>query len=347
MTELRLGVIGCGGMARLHLRNAVRLPGLRLRAYADARPAAAERFLHEYGGDYASDDPHELLRDDSLDAVLIATHHDSHAPLAMAAAAAGKHALVEKPLAMTVEDCLRIEEAVERAGTLLMGGFQRRYAPLVRDARRRVERPVMLVGQLMDNRWSDGHWAQDPVTGGGNVVSQGCHAFDLLSYLARSEPAQVFAAGGTLTHDPAATQVVDNLVGTITFQSGAVAAVIQGDAGLTEYVSKFFFEVFDGRQAIQLYDRLHRMTLSGPDHRPARELRLADVAAAGDFPDVAPDDDPEGLAQELADFVRCAASGAIPETGASARDGTRATAIALALIESVRTGAPQTIQGRT
>jgi predicted dehydrogenase len=328
------------------MRTAPRLPGLQLCAYADANAAAAERFLHEFGGTYSTGDPQRVLLDDSLGAVLIATHHDSHASLAIAAAAAGKHVLVEKPLAMSVDDCLRVEDAVARAGTLLMVGFQRRYAPLVQDARQRVERPLMLVGQLMDNRWPDGHWAQDPIIGGGNVVSQGCHAFDLLVYLARSEPVQVFAAGGTLTHDPSTTQVVDNLVGTIGFESGAVAAVIQGDAGVPEHVSKFFFEVFDGRQAIQLYDRLHRMTLSRPQHQPGRVLGVADLAASGEAHDVDADDDPEGLAQELADFVRCATSGTAPTIGATARDGTRATAIALALIESVRTGQPQPLRRR-
>lgn len=340
MTDVRLAVIGCGGMARMHMRNAVQLPGVQLRGYADANVAAAERFLHEFGGVYSTGDPQQLLRDDSVDAVVIATHHDSHAALAIEAATAGKHVLVEKPLAMSVDDCLRVEDAVARAGTLLMVGFQRRYAPLVQAARQRVERPLMLVGQLMDNRWSDGHWAQDPATGGGNVVSQGCHSFDLLVYLARSEPASVFAAGGTLTHDAAATDVVDNLVGTIAFDSGAVASVIQGDAGVPAYVSKFFFEVFDGRQAIQLYDRLHRMTLSGTEHSPAREVCASHVEGT------APTDDPDGLAQELADFVRCAASGVSPSIGATAPDGTRATAIAQALIESVRTGRPQPVQGR-
>ena len=216
-----------------------------------------------------------------------------------------------------------------------MVGFKLRYAPLVQEARRVAAAPGLLVGQMMDNRWADTLWAQDPVSGGGNVLSQGCHTFDLLSYLARSEPVQVYAAGGTFTHDPATTSVIDNVVGAITFASGAVGAVIQGDAGVPDHVSKFFFELFDGQQAVQLHDRLHRMTLSGPAHRPARLIRASDVA---------PDADPEGLAQELDEFVQCAATGTPPRTGATARDGTRATAVALALFESVRTGLPQPVE---
>jgi myo-inositol 2-dehydrogenase / D-chiro-inositol 1-dehydrogenase len=334
MATFRLGVIGCGGMARAHLRNARHTAGLQLYGYADVNVEAAQRCLHEFGGAYATDDPQRLLRDDAVDAVLIATHHDSHAGLAIGAATAGKHVLVEKPLAMTVAECQRVAEAVERTGARLMVGFKLRYAPLVQEARRYVPQPRLLVGQMMDNRWADQHWAQDPVTGGGNVLSQGCHTFDLLAYLAQSEPVQVYAAGGTFTHDPAATDVIDNLAGTITFASGAAASVIQGDAGAPDYVSKFFFELFDGQQAVQLYDRLHRMTLSGPAHRPAREVRAEDVA---------PGQDPEGLAQELEEFVRYATTGTPPAIGATVRDGTRATAIALALFESVRTGQPQPV----
>lgn len=331
---ISLGVIGCGAMARAHLRNAVQHPGIRLRAYADAVPAAAQRCLDEFGGTYAGDDARRILRDDAVDAVLVATHHDSHRDLAIQAARAGKHVLVEKPLAMTVGDCRQVEEAVERAGVVLMVGFKLRYAPLVQAARRWAPQPRLLVGQMMDNPWPDTSWAQDPLKGGGNVLSQGCHTFDLLTYLAGDVPVQVFAAGGTFTHDPAATSVIDNLVGTVTFASGAVAAVIQGDAGSPDAVSKFFFELFDGRQAVQLYNRLHQMTLSGPAHRPAKQLDAAGMA---------PGADPEGLAQELAEFARCAATGTPPSIGATAPDGTRATAVALALFESVRSGQPQTL----
>lgn len=159
---VRLGVIGCGSMARAHPRTAAVHPAVQLHAYADVRAEAAQSFLHSFGGRYATTEPARLWRDEAIDAVLIATHHHSHAELAVQAAQAGKHVLVEKPLAMTVEDCRCVEEAVERAGIILVVGFRLRFAPLVQEAGRLVERPVLTAGQMMDNRWSDGHWAQDP-----------------------------------------------------------------------------------------------------------------------------------------------------------------------------------------
>lgn len=329
---VRLGVIGCGSMARAHLRYATTHPAVQVQAYADVREAAAQDFLHTFGGRYATADPARVLRDDGLDAVLIATHHDSHAALAIAAAQAGKHVLIEKPLAMTVEDCRQVEEAVARAGTVLLVGFKLRFAPLVQEARRLVERPVLTVGQMVDNRWGERHWAQDPVKGGGNILSQGCHTFDLVCYLHRGTPVEVYAAGGTFTHDPATTSVIDTVAATLRFADGTAAALIQSDAGLPAFVSKFFFELFDGRLAIQLTDRLHRMTVSGPAMAQPREVRAEELA---------PSQDPEGLAQQLAEFIHCVQTGAQPGIGATARDGTLATAIALAIFDSVRTGRPQ------
>ncbi len=324
---ITLGVIGCGNMARNHMRNAVGMDGLRLHGYADLFPDSANGFLHEFGGAYATADPSKVLADDAIDAVLIATHHDTHVSLGIAAAAAGKHILMEKPLSMTVPQCDAVVEAVEKAGVRLMTGFKLRFAPLIQETRRLVPEPFLLVGQMLCNRWPDTSWAADPVTGGGNILSQGCHTFDLVCYLAGSEPVEVFAAGGNYTHEN--KTYPDNMAGTIRFASGAAASVIQGDAADSQAVSKFFFEVFADGTSVQLYDRLHRATVSG-----------ANVADPGERH--APEDaDPEGLQQELAEFVHGLNTGAPWRIGADHHAGHRATALAHAFFAAIETGQPQ------
>src|SRR5437588_150285 len=79
---------------------------------------------------------------------------------------------------------------------------------------------------VMDTHWPDDFWGQDAVKGGGNVLSQGCHAMDLLCYLNRSEPVTIYAEGGTYTHHD--TSVIDNMVTTIRFTNGHLASVVQG-----------------------------------------------------------------------------------------------------------------------
>src|SRR5687768_4741506 len=100
MAALTAACIGCGGIATAHLRNALQMPeDIELRAYADIREEAAKRFLHEYGGVYYTTDSERIFRDDQIDLVLICTQHDSHMPLAVKAAEAGKHIFLEKPMA--------------------------------------------------------------------------------------------------------------------------------------------------------------------------------------------------------------------------------------------------------
>ena len=323
--EVRLAVVGCGNLGALHAGNCRRVEGVRPIAFADAQEAAAQTLAAGFADSYATADVARVWRDDDVDAVLICTHHDSHPDLAVAAAEAGKHVFVEKPLALTVAECERIEAAVARAGVQLMVGFKMRFMPLIQEVRRRLPRPLLLVGQMMDGRWGDTHWAQDPRTGGGNVLSQGVHNLDLLWYLAGGgEPESVYAAGGTLTHRD--TEVIDNVFGTIRFRPGCVAALLNGDAGRPSFTSKFFYEVFDGTRIATLYDRCHRASFDGPD---GGELRAEEAF---------PDQDPEGFVQELAEFVECVRNNRPPVIGATARDGTRATRLVHAAFESVRGG---------
>lgn len=126
--------------------------------------------------------------------IYVLTQHDSHADLCIKAAQAGKHVLVEKPMALTVEDCLRVGRAVKQHGITLMTGFKMRYYDLVLRAHEMMPRPLILTMQMLDNRWSADMWANDPIKGGGNVISQGCHSCDVLRFMAGSNPLEVCPA---------------------------------------------------------------------------------------------------------------------------------------------------------
>ena len=125
------------------------------------------------------------IEDPRIQAVVIATHHDSHPDYAVMAANAGKHILIEKPLALTVAEARRIVEAVAANDVQLMVGFQARFAPLVTRAKAFIPQSLVSTGQMIDPRWSESSWAQSPDRGGANVISQGVHTFDLLSYFPR------------------------------------------------------------------------------------------------------------------------------------------------------------------
>lgn len=320
MSTLRFALIGCGNLGKVHAQCVAQIKGADFVAFADVHEPAAQACVQEFGGEYATSDVERIFADPSVDAVYICTRHDSHASLAIAAARAGKHVLVEKPLALTVEDCEATAEVVRQTGVHFMPAFKMRYYPLVQKAKAFIPRPQVLVGQMMDPRWPDGHWAQDPVQGGANVASQGCHTTDILRYLAGSEPKVIWAAGGSLTHPGHAC--LDQCVASILFENGHVASWIQGDAAPSEFTSKFFFELFGDGKSVQLHDRLKKATFFDGKDSWTEER-----------------DDEEGFLLENREFVDALRHNREPEI--SVYDGIQATRVVLAAERAIRTGEVQ------
>ncbi|MBI5880438.1 MAG: Gfo/Idh/MocA family oxidoreductase [Chloroflexi bacterium] len=327
---LNVGVIGCGARARLYCEAAHGVPGLKLQAYADVRPDAVSQFLADFGGAYATADAARVLSDPDLQAVFICTWHDTHTAYAVQAARNGKHLLIEKPMALTIDECWQIEEAVAKAGVTACVGLKMRFMPVVRRVRQLVGPPLLLVGQMMNNRVPDDIWSLQPVIGGGTVLGAGCHTADLLCYLAGSDPIEVFAAGGHGIHQRA--DMVDNVVATIKFANGVVASLVHGDPGRNPYTSTFFCEVFGADKGACLYDRFHQATLWGVT--PAR-LGVADMGEAERS-------DLEGDQTLLRHFADSALNGTPCE--ADARAGRIATTTMVKILDSIRTGQPQQIE---
>lgn len=317
---LRFGLIGCGKLGAVHADCVRQAGGARFTAFADTVPAAAERLRAEHGGDYATADVSRLFDDPALDAVYVCTHHDSHAPLAIAAAQAGKHVLVEKPLSLSVEECQAVAAAVKDAGVRLMPAFKMRYYPLLQEAREFVPEPQVIVGQMMDDRWRDDAWAQDPVRGGANVYSQGCHTTDVIRWMARSEPELLWAAGGAMTH-PGHPRI-DQCAASIRFASGAVASWIQGDAAMGRMTGKFFLELFGGGRSVQLYDRFKAATFYDGKREWTERV-----------------DREDGFLLENREFIAALRGRRAPEVDAA--DGIQATRMVLAADRAIRTGQVQ------
>jgi predicted dehydrogenase len=117
VTELGVGLIGCGNVSSQYLPNGPRLEGLRYVACADLDPAAAERVAAEW--DLAATTPDELVTRDDVDVVLCLTPPDTHADVALGAIAAGKHVYTEKPLATSVARARAVLDAAAAAGVLV------------------------------------------------------------------------------------------------------------------------------------------------------------------------------------------------------------------------------------
>lgn len=315
-----LALIGCGMLGRVHAGCVAAIPEARFRAFVDVSGEAAERALADFGGDYATTEVERVLGDERVRAVYICTRHDSHAPLAIAAARAGKHIFIEKPLALTEHDCEAVAQEVAKAGVRLMPAFKMRFYPLIVRAHEFIPNPQVVVGQMMDSPWPETAWAQDPVVGGGNVHSQGCHTTDILRYLSNGEPSAMWASGGTMTHPGHPN--IDQCAASIQFDNGCAGAWIQGDAGCGQLTSKFFFELFDSGRVVQLHDRLRKATFTEGDNSWVEER---------------PEE--EGFQLENREFVDSLLEDRAPAV--SVWDGIQATRMVLAAQRAISTGEVQ------
>ncbi len=216
MTEqVRVGIIGGGMIAKAHvialraLRSYFGSDGIEAEvvSVADATEQAAKEAARDYGIRDWSTDWRELLADPNVDAVTIATPNDMHAEIAIAAAAAGKHVLSEKPLAHTVEAARSMVAAVEEAGVVNSVNLNYRSVPAIQYARRLIQEGEL--GEIVGFRGAFlQDWGADPAVarswkfeakrgGAGPLLTVGCHVVDLAHFLTGLEAVDVVAAAGT------------------------------------------------------------------------------------------------------------------------------------------------------
>jgi len=197
---LRLGLIGCGDVAFwVHLRNLRRLRDVMLVAAADPDPAARARVAPLTSAALVAD-PAAVLDRDDVEAVLIAAPTPLHADLAVAAARAGKHFYLEKPVAMDATAARSIQDAVAAAGVKAVVGFNRRFHPVHRRARDLIAAGRIGRVQAVQTTFGEATtpdamppWKRRRKTGGGVLLDLASHHFDLLHWMLGAEPIGVEA----------------------------------------------------------------------------------------------------------------------------------------------------------
>ncbi len=189
--KLRWGLIGCGDIARRRVAPALRdLQGSELIAVSRARPDLASSFAKEFGAKRWYAEWRELLNDDEIDAVYVATPVHLHATQAIAAAEAGKHVLCEKPMAMNVQECDRMIDAARNHHVKLGIAYYRRFYPVVERVKEIIksgEIGVPTLAQIEAFEWfnpaagdSRSWLLQKELAGGGPMFDFGCHRIEVL-----------------------------------------------------------------------------------------------------------------------------------------------------------------------
>lgn len=226
-----IGLIGCGMVAPAHAKSVKEIANARLAGVFALERDQAEAFAEEYGAEQVFDDVDALVKDPSVDVVVICTPTGTHLDLARQAARAGKHVLTEKPIEVNLQRADELIRACDEAGVKYGVIFQSRFKKAARALKREVEKGVLgklILGdayvqwwrpqEYYDNSGWRGTWAMD---GGGAVVNQSSHTLDLLLWL-MGDVESVTAQMRTAAHD---MEAEDLAVGMLTFKSGALGVL--------------------------------------------------------------------------------------------------------------------------
>lgn len=246
---LRVGLIGVGNFARLIMLPMVsKDPRVSWRGVCSAKGINAEQGARDLGAAYACTDASEIFSDKETDAVMIATRHDLHASLVVAALRAGKAVFVEKPLCIDADGLNAVARCVEELGRdcpVLTVGFNRRFAPATHTV---IEffgsaRPLSIGYRFASGDVPATSWTQDEEVGGGRIVGEACHAIDLCVALTSSPPVEVYAQSAAAVNTEETTD--DRVFITLRHADGSVSSVSY-QAGGDRALPPERIEVFGG-----------------------------------------------------------------------------------------------------
>ncbi|MDQ3935493.1 MAG: bi-domain-containing oxidoreductase [Actinomycetota bacterium] len=314
---LRVGLLGPGNFANSVIVPAFQAAGARLTRVGGGSGPSAEAATRNHGFEQASPSEDALIGDPQVEAVGVCTRHGTHADLVQRALLAGRHVFVEKPLAMTHEELDAVMAAKAESGRVLAVGFNRRFAPLMREVRAFVADtpgPITATYRVAAGNLPSDHWAHDLEDGGGRLIGEGCHFVDCLTYVTGSEVVEVHASGHGKPDLP--IQARDNVAITLTFADGSVGTILYVAQG-SGRVAKERLEVFAGSRTAILDDYRSAELMSGR----AVDKRKGKVQD-------------KGHRDEIRAFVEGCRAGRDPVPMPEVENVSRAT---LAIVDSLRT----------
>jgi predicted dehydrogenase/threonine dehydrogenase-like Zn-dependent dehydrogenase len=290
-----VGFIGAGSFAQRELIPLAKKHGLSLERVASgsglSAASAAEHFAFRRGASTVED----LLADDHVAGVVVATRHDLHARLTLDALRAGKGVLVEKPLCLTEAELEELRrEVVQEASPPLMVGFNRRHAPLMRLLEEHLagaSGPTNVLIRVNAGALPAHHWLNNIDVGGGRLLGEGCHFIDLIAHIAASGPVAVTASASRRADEP--LQAAQDFAVSIAFADGSLGTLVYGTNGAAS-AGKEVVEAHRGNRSGRIDDfaslrtwgesrsRVHRVR--GKDKGHSEELRAFAAAVRGDAP---------------------------------------------------------------
>lgn len=242
---LNVALIGTGLFASsYHLPNLDKIEDYNIRAIVTATPFESKKVAERYDAKYSTTDYKEVLKDKGVDVVMITTRHNLHAQIAIEAAKAGKDIFSEKPMAMNEKELENLVSVLKRAKVNFMVGFNRRFSPLsikAKEALDKKEGPFIINYVVNAGEVPSDSWVYDPVEGGGRIIGECCHFFDLFNFFINSKVVEI--AAKSIKTKKESIKPEDNFIAVLKYDDGSIANLIYTSIGSKD-MTKERVEIF-------------------------------------------------------------------------------------------------------
>ncbi len=289
-----IGFIGAGSFAQSYLIPSIDAKKFNLDTVVTTKGITSKNAAEKFGFASASTSSADVLDNNRINTVFIATPHNSHAQYTLEALKRNKNVFVEKPLAMNVEELEVVKEQYSAGNSRLMVGFNRRFSPLAREIRSQFEglqEPLVVNIRVNAGFIPKDHWTQQKEVGGGRIIGEMCHFIDLMQYFTNSRPHTVYASSIDTFNSELQTE--DNISIVLKFKDGSIGNLIYLANG-DKSIPKEHIEVFGGGVTGVINDfrngTLHRnnrttkLKTSGKGHRQEVAAFLSAVETGAESP---------------------------------------------------------------
>ena len=273
-SPLNIGFIGAGSFAQNFLLPVVGKHAEMI-GVATARSNNARHIADKYQFNYCTGNADEVIADENIGTVFIATRHNLHAEYVIKALKANKNVFVEKPLALTKDDFEKIQSFYSNPSSSevpkLMVGFNRRFALHIQKVKELFDSdtPKAINYRINSGSIPLDHWVHDPEVGGGRIIGEVCHFIDLTQFITGSKITSVSA---TALNTP--ENLSDTLAINLSFENGSVASISYFSNG-AKILAKEYLEIFDSGSVV-IIDDFKQMTVFQGEKKNVMKLKKQD-----------------------------------------------------------------------
>jgi len=223
VSSVNVGFIGAGSFAQSYLIPAVKEWGASLDGVVTANGMSSKNVLTKFNFNFCSSDSNDILKNEKINTIFIATPHSIHAELVIKGLKADKNVYVEKPLAINEIQLEEVIKAKTESSKALMIGFNRRFAPVsvaLKTQFKNSSEPMVVNIRVNAGFIPKEHWTQQPEVGAGRIIGEVCHFIDLMQYFTGSEPVKVFAESISTSNSKLIPE--DNVAIAVKFSDGSI-----------------------------------------------------------------------------------------------------------------------------